>query len=343
MTSPSKLTDSYSPWPFRVSLLLVCATFPLIWVGGLVTTYDAGMAVPDWPSTYGYNLFLYPWQSWLASPFDLFIEHGHRLLGSLAGILAIALVIAVYCCDRRVWFRRLAVAALALVVFQGLLGGLRVVLDERLIAMAHGCVGPLFFAMAAAMCVVSTRRWVEAKSSKLSVADTSVPRLAVVTAALTYVQLVVGAGLRHLPASASPDVFRLLVIFHLVIAAVVTLHVGLVGWKVLAARQFPTVLKTPAAILAALMILQLILGGGTWVVNYSWPSWAVDFAPTQWYTTIEAKGLLQSLTVTAHVANGSLILSMAVVLSLYSCRLLPSGSLAEEASSSMTTMKGVLA
>ena len=69
-------------WPHRLAVALACATFPLIWVGGLVTTYDAGMAVPDWPGTYGYNLLLYPWQTWIAGPWDLFIEHGHRLLGA---------------------------------------------------------------------------------------------------------------------------------------------------------------------------------------------------------------------------------------------------------------------
>ncbi len=78
--------STYQPGPHRVAWALVCTVFPLIWVGGLVTTYDAGMAVPDWPGTYGYNMFLYPWTSWLAAPWDLFIEHGHRLLGSLAGI-----------------------------------------------------------------------------------------------------------------------------------------------------------------------------------------------------------------------------------------------------------------
>ena len=84
-----------SPWPHRLSIALALVTFPLIWVGGLVTTYDAGMAVPDWPGTYGYNLFRYPWQTWLAGPWDLFIEHGHRLLGATAGLLAIALVVVV--------------------------------------------------------------------------------------------------------------------------------------------------------------------------------------------------------------------------------------------------------
>jgi cytochrome c oxidase assembly protein subunit 15 len=63
----------------RLTVLIVCLVWPLIWVGGLVTTYDAGMSVPDWPGTYGYNLFLYPYETWLFGPFDLFIEHGHRL------------------------------------------------------------------------------------------------------------------------------------------------------------------------------------------------------------------------------------------------------------------------
>ena len=77
--------NSKAPGRIAGPCALVCATFPLIWVGGLVTTYDAGMAVPDWPNTYGYNLFLYPWQTWIDGPWDLFIEHGHRLFGALVG------------------------------------------------------------------------------------------------------------------------------------------------------------------------------------------------------------------------------------------------------------------
>ena len=75
-------SNSSSHWPHRLAVLLVCATFPLIWVGGLVTTYDAGMAVPDWPGTYGYNLFaLSRGKRGCSGPWDLFIEHGHRLVG----------------------------------------------------------------------------------------------------------------------------------------------------------------------------------------------------------------------------------------------------------------------
>ncbi|MEX0820053.1 MAG: cytochrome oxidase assembly protein, partial [Pirellulaceae bacterium] len=121
MTKPH--TNLESPWPHRWAVLLVCATFPLIWVGGLVTTYDAGMAVPDWPSTFGYNLFAYPWQTWLFGPWDLFIEHGHRLLGAVVGCIAIVFVWSVWRNDRRFGMRAAALGALGLVIFQGVLGG----------------------------------------------------------------------------------------------------------------------------------------------------------------------------------------------------------------------------
>src|SRR3954453_16834655 len=105
----------YSPWPHRLVIALALVTFPLIWVGGLVTTYDAGMAVPDWPGTYGYNLLLYPWTTWLAGPWDLFIEHGHRLLGATAGFIAIALVAAAFLTKQSAAIRNLALGALLLV------------------------------------------------------------------------------------------------------------------------------------------------------------------------------------------------------------------------------------
>src|SRR5262245_53530818 len=124
MNLPSDTTAKFSPWPHRVAIALCCAVFPLIWIGGLVTTYDAGMAVPDWPTTYGYNLFLYPWQIWVWGPFDLFIEHGHRLLGSVVGMLSILFVVAVYFGDSRKWMRLAAIGMFGLVLSQGLLGGM---------------------------------------------------------------------------------------------------------------------------------------------------------------------------------------------------------------------------
>src|SRR5437868_14578265 len=135
-----------SHWQHRLVVALALVTFPLIWVGGLVTTYDAGMAVPDWPGTYGYNLLRYPWQTWIAGPWDLFIEHGHRLFGAAVGMLTIVFVVTTFRCDSRPWMRMASVGALLFVIGQGMLGGLRVVLNERLLAQIHGCVGPAFFA-----------------------------------------------------------------------------------------------------------------------------------------------------------------------------------------------------
>ncbi len=197
-----------SPWPHRWAVALVCATFPMIWIGGLVTTYGAGMAVPDWPNTYGYNLFLYPWQTWVFGPWKLFIEHGHRLLGTLVGMIS----------DRLPGFRLVVpappVGALAgrggawrVLSCQGMLGGMRVVLDEVQLAQIHGCVGPAFFAFTVALAVVTSRRWQQADSSAAAPAVAKIERLALIITFLALLQLVLGSQLRHLPAGAGPATF----------------------------------------------------------------------------------------------------------------------------------------
>lgn len=320
--SSSTSREAFSPWPHRLAVALACVTFPLIWVGGLVTTYDAGMAVPDWPSTYGYNLFLYPWQTWIAGPWDLFIEHGHRLLGSLAGLITIGLLVAVFRTDARRWMRGLAAAALALVIVQGVLGGLRVLLDERTLALVHGCVGPAFFALTVGLCVVTSRKWRDATPIAATDAGAKLHLLATATTVIAFVQLVLGAVLRHIPVGASPDLFRVVVIFHLLFAAVLLVHVAMLSSRALFGRNRHPLLRSPAMLLSLFMVCQIVLGAGAWVVKYSWPSWAGEWPTAAWYTTIEANGLLQSMTVTAHSANGSLILATATALAIRSFRVL---------------------
>jgi cytochrome c oxidase assembly protein subunit 15 len=309
-----------SPWPHRLAVVLVCATFPLIWVGGLVTTYDAGMAVPDWPGTYGYNLFLYPWQTWLFGPFDLFIEHGHRLLGAAVGIITIAVVGAVFWFDRRLWMRFAVITAVCLVVAQGSLGGARVLADERKLALMHGCLGPAFFAFAVALAAFTSRWW---KSAEQPVRHTGVNRLqllAGVTTLLAFVQLVVGAHLRHLPVDAAPSYFRIAVMFHLLLAALLAGHVVCLAVVVFRQHRRKRRLQLPAISLCVLLAVQLCLGGATWVVKYSWPEWFAGFGFAERFT-VEAEGLGQALTVTAHVATGSLILAVATLLTLRAARL----------------------
>jgi cytochrome c oxidase assembly protein subunit 15 len=316
MERPSQ--DRSSPWPHRLAVVLALVTFPLIWVGGLVTTYDAGMAVPDWPGTYGYNLLAYPWTTWVAGPWDLFIEHGHRLLGAAAGLVAIALVVVVNRSDERAWLRRAAVGALVLVILQGVLGGTRVLLDERLVAMIHACVGPLFFAYLAAL-VVATSKWWDAQVREESLAGSRLVLSACILAAAAYVQLVLGAVIRHAPLSASPSVFRFALVFHLVVAAALVLQIIAAAWRAWFCGRSRAGFRWLAIALPLLVVAQITLGLATYVAKYSWPAFLGDYQfAAAW--VIQEKSLAQSLITTAHVAGGSLILFASVLLAARASR-----------------------
>ena len=304
-----------------MAVLLVCATFPLIWVGGLVTTTDAGMAVPDWPSTYGYNLFLYPISTWVSGPWDLFIEHGHRLLGSLVGMIAIAFMASCFWKEDRKWMRRASIAALALVILQGVIGGARVLLNDRIVAMIHGCVGPAFFGLAVALAVMTSRFWRSTSQVNIS-GGAGLRRLALATMALAYFQLILGALVRHAPATTSTDQFQVSVLFHIVIGIVLSGHILLLNflsWR----RWGKLALMIPTSLSSMLVLCQLLLGAGTWIVRYGWPPFAAQWSISTGYV-VEANSMMQSLTVTAHVANGSLILGMSVAAMLVTARLFQS-------------------
>jgi cytochrome c oxidase assembly protein subunit 15 len=312
-----------SRWPHLVAVALVCATFPLIWVGGLVTTYDAGMAVPDWPTTYGYNMFLYPLSTWISGPWDLFIEHGHRLLGSLVGMLTIGLNIAIWRCDSRTWMRWVGVAALTLVISQGVLGGMRVRMASTDLARAHGCIAPIFFALSAAICVMTSRYWFVNKRQD---ATANITRKAIsvgcMFVGLAYLQVILGAHLRHPSLQWSPTQFRTIVVFHLVAAVLLLLQVISVANQ---SRQFSPSLKRPAYLLALLVFCQVVLGFATWRAKYGWPSFIPIVAESSADQPIEialhnalaggivrSESMSQAITVTGHVALGSLILATSV-------------------------------
>lgn len=213
-----------SPVTHVVSLLLVVVTAILLCFGALVTTYDAAMAVPDWPGTFGHNMFLFPASEWIGGPWDLFLEHGHRLLGATVGLLSLMLAAVCFRWEKRGLVRGLAVAAVILVILQGVLGGMRVLLDDKTIAKVHACTGPLFFGVAIAVATLTGRGRQSAGSCR-EVGSAVRPWLGRLSAALVlaaYAQLVAGAQLRHVDAATmDPFTFRGLVILHLVGAAVV--------------------------------------------------------------------------------------------------------------------------
>ena len=189
-----------------LALFTALATFPLIFMGGLVTSHGAGMSVPDWPNSYGYNMFTFPPSKWVGG---IFYEHTHRLMGTVVGMLAIALCVAAYRFETRKWARTLCYSVLGAVIVQGILGGLRVVLVEVELAVVHACFAQAFFCLAAAACVVTSKWWIEAPDLSQSDAVFAGRRLIVACVfalVAIYAQLIVGAMMRHYGAGlAVPD------------------------------------------------------------------------------------------------------------------------------------------
>ena len=300
-----------SAWPHRWAWLLACATFPLIWVGGLVTTTDAGMAFRDWMTSDGTFFLFY---DWLSSAGDKFVEHGHRLLGALVGFLSIGLVVVVGYTESRIWVRRLSYGILAGVILQGVLGGMRVVLDERLLAMIHGCTGPLFFLLCVAMVVVTSRWWQHSQPLREKAKSKKFFRLAIFCTGLAYLQLVVGAAVRHSPhliGDMAATLFRLAVYFHVFLALMIVGYVLLLAWRCLQNGLH----KIAGLTLLTLVVVQIGLGISTWLVKYGMPYWATSLFG-EWTFVNRAEDVMPSVLITSHVAVGSLILAVSLALSL---------------------------
>src|SRR5215831_2845319 len=143
-------------WLHRYALLAAMATFPLLFVGGLVTSTGSALAVPDWPTTFGQNMFLYPWSRMVGG---IFYEHSHRLLGALVGFLTMTLTLWLWFNDRRPLLRWLGGIALAAVMIQGALGGLRVVLLQQTLAIVHACLAQAFFALLVSIALLTSPAW----------------------------------------------------------------------------------------------------------------------------------------------------------------------------------------
>jgi cytochrome c oxidase assembly protein subunit 15 len=277
------------------------------------------MAVPDWPNTYGYNLFLYPLESWL-NVWDLFLEHSHRLIGAAVGLATIALLVLLCVFERRKWMRWMGVIALVTVSAQGTLGGLRVLGNEIFLAKVHGCSAPVFFAFAASLVTLTSPRWLRSAAKTERSAARRLRWSALAATGLVYGQILLGAQLRHLARDASPAWFELWVWLHLIVAGLLLI---IVVWLVVASarsfRQDKMVIRR-GWFLVLLLLVQIILGCATWVLNYNWPAWFLDYFWALGYTAV-AEGRLQAVTTTAHVAVGSLCLVTALSLTMWSYRL----------------------
>ncbi|MGA2798570.1 MAG: COX15/CtaA family protein [Thermoguttaceae bacterium] len=308
-----------SQWPHRWALILACGVFPLIWMGGLVTTKEAGMSVPDWPTTY--HSWFYPLEKWLWNFNDLFLEHSHRTIAQIDGIIAIILIVSIWRWEPRKSVRWLAIAILVGLISQGVLGGYRVILNDRVLARIHGCAAPLVFALCAAMVSITSATW-RGKAERLeNPASRSVQQLALAVCCGLYAEIVLGAQFRHPLPDASTFLSLVLVWIKVNIAAF--LVAGMVYLLVLVLgqlRQAPLLVRRVKS-LAVLYFLQLALAACTWVSNFGWPKWFTDNIMTMKYTVVE-NGRLQVWATTAHAAVGSLCFVAALSVTMWSYRLL---------------------
>lgn len=187
-----------TPWRRRFSVLTVVFTALLISWGGFVTSINAGMAVPDWPSTFGsYDPFKTGLQGWWRQT-PVLAEHGHRLLGALVGLCTLVLAGWTWLKDPRRWMRGLGLSALVLVIVQGVLGGIRVTENSIALAAIHASMAQIFFSLLVAMTLFTTTGWLRARHRPASRAPAaSLRRLTLATAGLLYGQIVLGALLRQ--------------------------------------------------------------------------------------------------------------------------------------------------
>ena len=291
-------TSPFSPWPHRLAVITACATFALLFIGGLVTSKGAGLAVPDWPTTFGYNMFLYPWSKMVG---NIFYEHSHRLVASAVGLLTIALALTFWFHERRNWLRWLGIAALGLVITQGVIGGLRVVLLEHTLAIIHAAVAQAFFALTVSLAIFTSTDWREEPVDKPLTDGGRLRRLCVITTGLLYVQAIFGAVLRHTGERLDA---------HLVFATLVALHVIFIVIRVLRRHSDRPKLAKPACFLGILLLLQLMLGVASYLVKFT-SLWQLP------------PGMVGFLT-TTHLVIGALMLVTSLLLTLRSFRLSPS-------------------
>lgn len=195
--------NNSQPWLNRFAVLTAVATLFLIGLGGLVTSHEAGLAVPDWPTTYGYNMFLFPISQWIGG---IFYEHTHRLAAAAVGLLTVILTVWLWFQEKRNWLRWLGAAAFLLVVWQGVLGGLRVTLYKNEIGIVHATLAQLFLVLVSAIALFTTRSWRRLAGAQPARNLSNLRYWFLFATLLVFIQLMLGATMRHQHAGlAIPD------------------------------------------------------------------------------------------------------------------------------------------
>lgn len=289
-------TTSQNRWLHTYATFLAGATFLLIIAGALVTSNDAGLSVPDWPTSFG--TFHMP-----RMVGGVLYEHGHRMIAATVGLLTVILAVWVWLKDPRRWVRWVSGAAVLAVIAQGVLGGITVLFYLPVaISVGHATLAQSFFCTTVSLALFTRAdwRWDGTKMEDLSAP--SLRQLSVVTSAAILLQLVLGAAFRHNGIGIVP---------HIVVAMVVTLLVAWTAMRVFTKLSSERRLVRWAATLAGLLIVQLFLGIGAYMMKLAAQNAPQPLPPVVNITT-------------AHVAVGALVLATSVVLALHVFRFVAS-------------------
>jgi cytochrome c oxidase assembly protein subunit 15 len=194
------------PWLHAYACFVAGSILVLICSGGLVTSKGVGLAVPDWPTTYGYNVFAFPISRWVGG---VLYEHAHRLIASAVGFFTLGLTVWLCLAERRRWVRNLGIAALIAVIVQAVLGGLRVVELNAAFGLFHACLAQAFLALVALIAFVTSPWWFRLSRGDPGAGVSTLwilPKVFALVAILIYAQLGIGATMRHAHAGLSiPD------------------------------------------------------------------------------------------------------------------------------------------
>lgn len=266
--------------------------------GALVTSNDAGLSVPDWPTTFG-SFYKMPHMVG-----GVKYEHGHRMVAEFVGLLTIILAVWTWRTEKRHWMRLLGVAALGTVIIQGILGGMTVLfLLPAPVSSAHAAVAQTFFCIACAIAVFTGQRWLEEHPRvELDTRRPSLFTLTLLSIFVLYVQLLLGAMFRHHGLSWWP---------HVVHAVVVAVVISWTAIRALSVYSHLPEVKRPAVMMLGLMIAQLCLGFFAFVTRVMWGK---DAAQPEWPMV---------LATVVHVAVGALLLATAVILAIQVWRHVP--------------------
>jgi len=299
MATPLKgIETPYHRGLHRLALFLAAWTFLLIIAGALVTSNDAGLSVPDWPTSFG-SLYKIP-----KLVGGVKFEHTHRMIAQVAGVLTIIFALWTWRAEKRRWLRNLGFAALATVVAQGILGGITVLFYlPPAVSSAHAALAQTFFCIAVALAIFTGRKWVEEQPRvELDQRRPSLFTLTLLSIFVLYVQLILGAMFRHHGLSWWP---------HVAHAVVVSFVLSWTAVRALSVYSHIEAVRKPAILMLSLVIAQLCLGFTAFLTRVAWGKEAVQ------------PELPMVISTVAHVAVGALLLATTVILAIQVWRHVP--------------------